>query len=155
MIDKTLKTQGSVPPDQTSAVLGPSLTLRGELSANEDLLIQGQFDGNINLQDRCLTVSPRGQIKANIQARRAVIHGSVNGKVSVREKIEIRKTAHVQGDLIAASIVIEDGASFKGSIELVRGEPSKAPPDVFAPGTATTAVGDAREDSSVNERGSA
>jgi cytoskeletal protein CcmA (bactofilin family) len=103
-----------------TAVLGKALILRGELSGNEDLLIEGQFEGSINLQDHCLTIGSDAQIQADIQASRAIILGSVKGNVTAREKIEIRKTAHVLGDLIAGGILIEDGASVKGSIEITR-----------------------------------
>ncbi len=121
MKDAALRTSGLLAAGQT-AVLGRSLAVRGELSGNEDLLIEGQFDGTIDVQGRCLTVAPGAQVKANIQARRAVIHGSLSGNVSAREKIEVRKTAHVTGDLVTAGIVVEEGACFNGSIELIRDE---------------------------------
>jgi cytoskeletal protein CcmA (bactofilin family) len=120
MKDAALKTSGLLAAGQTAAVLGRSLAVRGELSGNEDLLIEGQFDGTINVQGRRLTVAPGAQVKANIQARWADIHGSLSGNVSASEKIEVRKTAHVTGDLVTAGVVIEDGASFKGSIEIVQ-----------------------------------
>jgi cytoskeletal protein CcmA (bactofilin family) len=120
MRDAALKTSGLLAAGQTVAALGRSLAVRGALSGNEDLLIEGQFDGTIDVQGRCLTVASGAQVKANIQARRADIHGSLSGSVSASEKIEVRKTAHVTGDLVTAGVLIEDGASFKGSIEIVR-----------------------------------
>jgi cytoskeletal protein CcmA (bactofilin family) len=120
MKDAAPKTSGLMAAGQTAAVLGRSVTVRGELSGNEDLLIEGQFDGTIDVRGRCLTVASGSQVKANIQARRADIHGSLSGNVSASEKIELRKTAHVAGDLVAAGVLIEDGASFKGSIEIVQ-----------------------------------
>ncbi len=122
MKDAALKTSGSIPSGQGAAVLGRSLAVRGELSGNQDLLIEGQFDGTINVQDRCLTVALGAQVKANIRARRAVIHGSLSGNVLASERIEVRKTARVRGDLVTADIVVEEGASFNGSIDLIRVE---------------------------------
>ena len=103
-------------PNRT--LLGPTITLRGELEGDEELIIEGQFDGTIDLQERCLTVGAQGQVKAEIKAGRAVIHGSVTGNITARERIEIRKTGRVMGDLVAPGIAIEDGAYFKGSIDI-------------------------------------
>ena len=115
-------------PEADRTVLGPSVTLRGELAGDEDLAIQGQFDGTLNLRDHCLTVGPQGQVKAEIQASRVVVEGAVTGNITARERIEIRKTGRVMGDLLAPGIAIEDGAYFKGSIEILReGERAAAP----------------------------
>lgn len=105
---------------QVQATIGRSIVLKGELSANEDLVIEGQFDGNVNLQDHCLTVGTNGRVKAEISARQVIIYGSVNGNVSAREKIEVRRTGNVTGDLKSASVSIEEGAYFKGSIDILR-----------------------------------
>ncbi len=116
---------------QDGTVLGRSLVLKGELSCNEDLLIEGQFEGTINVQEHCLTVGAQGKVKADIHARQVIVHGSVDGKISARDKVELRKTGHVVGDLVSAGVAIEDGAYFKGSIEIVREgkqEPSRPQP---------------------------
>lgn len=105
---------------QMQAIIGRSIVLKGELSANEDLVIEGQFDGTVNLQDHCLTVGVNGKVKAEIQARQVVILGTVNGNVNAREKIEVRRSGNVTGDLTSASISIEEGAYFKGSIDILR-----------------------------------
>ena len=96
------------------------MVAQGQLSSGEDLLIEGQFEGNINLDDHCLTVGTEGHVKAEIRARQVVILGSVTGNVAAREKIEIRRTGHVVGDLVAATVAIEEGAYFKGSIDIAR-----------------------------------
>ncbi len=105
-----------------STILGRTVALHGELTANEDLLIEGQFDGTIHLEDHSVTVGAGGQVKAEIHARAVVIYGKVNGNISAREKVDIRKTGHVLGDLTTAGVAIEDGAYFKGSIEIQREE---------------------------------
>ncbi|MFB3923078.1 MAG: polymer-forming cytoskeletal protein [Terriglobia bacterium] len=102
--------------------LGPTVTLRGELTGEEDLLIDGQFDGSIHLRDHCLTVGAQGQVKADIEVSRAIIQGAITGNITARERIEIHKTGKVMGDLVAPGIAIEDGAYFKGSIEILRDE---------------------------------
>ncbi len=111
-------------PQQT--ILGRTVIMKGQLSGNGDLLIEGQFEGNIALEDHTLTVGPDGQVKAEVHARQVVIQGAVTGNISARDKIEIRRTGHVLGDLRAAGVAIEDGAYFKGSIEIVREEAQEA-----------------------------
>ena len=106
--------------DSTRTQLGRSMTVKGELSGDEDLLISGQFEGTVNLHGHCLTIGPEGKVQAEIQAARVIIHGSVHGNISVKERVEIYKTGHVVGDLLAPGISIEDGAYFKGKIEILR-----------------------------------
>jgi cytoskeletal protein CcmA (bactofilin family) len=121
-------------------LLGRTVVAQGQLSAGEDLLIEGQFEGNIHLDDHCLTVGTEGHVKAEIRARQVVILGSVTGNVAAREKIEIRRTGHVVGDLIAATVAIEEGAYFKGSIDIAREDGSGASSDVTAPSALKTSA---------------
>ena len=109
------------------------MVLRGDLSGKEDLLIEGQFEGTISLHEHCLTVGPHGQVKAEIHARQVVIQGTVNGNVTARERVEIRKSGNVVGDLVAAAIAIEDGAYFKGSIDILREPAQEVASAVSAP----------------------
>jgi len=111
----------STPSSQNhSTVLGGSLALKGELSGKEDLLIEGQFEGSVDVPEHCLTVGPQGRVKADVRARQVVVHGAVEGKVTARDKIDLRKSGNVIGDLVSATVSIEEGAYFKGSIEIVR-----------------------------------
>lgn len=128
MTDATLKSSAPVTPSDHASRLGSSLSVRGELSGKDDLVIEGQVEGPIHLQDHCLTVSTQGQVKSDIDARQVIVAGSAVGKITAADKIEIRKTGNVVGDLIAASISIEEGAYFKGSIEVVREKAREAPP---------------------------
>ena len=126
--EPTLKVVTPMPTNPSnSTVLGRSVAFHGELTANEDLLIEGQFDGTIHLEDHSVTVGAGGEVKAEIHARQVIIYGKVNGNISAREKVDIRKTGHVLGDLTTAGVAIEDGAYFKGSIDIVKSEPSKSP----------------------------
>jgi cytoskeletal protein CcmA (bactofilin family) len=110
-------------------LLGRTVVVQGQLSAGEDLLIEGQFEGNVHLDDHCLTVGTEGHVKAEIRARQVIILGKVAGNVAAREKIEIRRTGHVVGDLVAATVAIEEGAYFKGSIDIARDDGTGAATD--------------------------
>jgi len=117
------------PVDPGRTQFGRTLVVKGDVSGSEDLMILGQFEGTVNIQEHCLTIGPEGKVKAEIQAARVVIHGSVHGNISVRERVEIYKSGHVVGDLLAPGISIEDGAYFKGKIEILReGERESEPP---------------------------
>jgi len=125
MTETTPRVSNLAASASSQTVLGKSTVVRGQLSGNEDLLVEGQFEGNISLPDHCLTVGADGQVKAEIQARQAVILGSVTGNITAREKITLRRSGHVVGDLVAAAVAIEEGAFFKGSIEILREEPQE------------------------------
>jgi cytoskeletal protein CcmA (bactofilin family) len=141
MVETTQRVTLASSAAQGQTTLGRSVVLRGELSGNEDLLIEGQFEGNINVQDHCLTVGAQGHVKAEIQARQVIVFGKVDGKISAREKVELRKTGFVVGDLISAGVAIEEGAYFKGSIEILReGMPKAEAPRPTHAGAATAAV---------------
>jgi cytoskeletal protein CcmA (bactofilin family) len=106
---------------KTTAHIGKSVVIRGELSGSEDLSIDGQVEGTIELRDHHLTVGPNGRVQANINAKEVVIQGSVKGNVRAIDRVEIRKSGSLQGDMVAARVVIEDGAFFKGSIDIQKG----------------------------------
>ena len=125
--ETSLRNMDMATANLNQTVVGRSMSLRGDLSGKEDLLIDGQFEGNINLADHCVTVGANGQVKADVHARQVIVQGTVTGNVSAGEKIEIRKTGRVVGDLVAAAIAIEDGAFFKGSIDIVRDQPQESP----------------------------
>lgn len=117
---ESVKPSVVIPNDPGGTHLGRSLLVKGDLSGSEDLVIAGQFEGTVNVKGHCLTIGPEGKVKAEIQADRMVIYGSVHGNIIVKERLEIHKSGHVVGDLIAPGISIEDGAYFKGKIEILR-----------------------------------
>ncbi len=104
----------------TTARLGASLHVKGEISGNEDLHIDGSVEGLVQLEDRKLTVGASAKLTADVVAREVVVYGSVKGNLRARDRIEIKKDGSVVGDLTTARIMIEDGAYFKGSIEIDR-----------------------------------
>ena len=101
-----------------AARLGASLHVKGEITGNEDLSIDGSVEGLVHLEERKLTVGPSAKVTADIIAREVVVYGNVKGNLRARDRIEIKKDGSVIGDLTTARIMIEDGAYFKGSIEI-------------------------------------
>jgi len=112
-------------PTSTVAVIGPSMSIRGEIRTREELFVDGEVEGILESQG-LLTVGPNGKVKANIKAREVVVFGSVRGNVDASEKIAIRDHGKVIGDIKTCGISIDDGAYFKGSIDISRPEPGGA-----------------------------
>ena len=104
--------------DRATARLGSSLHVKGEITGSEDLLIDGSVEGLIQLDERKLTVGATAKVTADIIAREVVVYGTVKGNLRAKDRIEIKKDGSVNGDLTTARIMIEDGAYFKGSIEI-------------------------------------
>src|SRR5438128_1509450 len=111
-----------------SATIGKAVKVVGQIFSREDLFVDGEVEGTVEALEHKLTVGPNGSVKAAIKAREVVALGSVQGNVEATEKIEIRKDAKLVGDIRTARIIIEDGAYFKGSIDIVKPEPAKAKP---------------------------
>jgi cytoskeletal protein CcmA (bactofilin family) len=111
--------------DGATACLGSSLHVKGEITGTEDLLIDGSVEGLIQLDERKLTVGATAKVTADINARDVVVYGYVKGNVRAKGRIEIKKDGLVIGDLTTAQIMIEDGADFKGSIEIDRSAPKE------------------------------
>lgn len=101
-----------------SAVIGAKIRFIGELVGEEDLLIQGSVEGTVDLKGNALTIGKQGVVKANVLAKTVTIEGQVNGDVFGEEKILVKSTSNVSGNLIAERVTLEDGAKFKGSIDM-------------------------------------
>jgi cytoskeletal protein CcmA (bactofilin family) len=100
------------------AHIGKSVIIRGELSGSEDLYLDGEVEGNISLMEHNLIVGPNGRVRANIIAKDVVVHGKVDGNVQGHDRVELKKSAVLSGDISTQRIVIEDGAFFKGAIDI-------------------------------------
>lgn len=100
------------------ATIGSSITIRGDLSGEEDLLIQGRVEGKIDLKQHKVTIGKDGHIKADIYAKTVVIEGEVNGNIFSDEQLIIRKSGRVRGNIVSPRVTLEDGAKFKGSIDM-------------------------------------
>src|SRR5207253_745380 len=100
------------------AAIGASMNIKGEIHTREELFVDGEVEGSLESHS-LLTVGPNGKVRANIKAREVVVFGSVRGNVDVTEKIAIRDKGSLIGDIKTAGISIDDGAYFKGSIDIM------------------------------------
>jgi cytoskeletal protein CcmA (bactofilin family) len=100
------------------ANIGKSVVIKGELSGSEDLFVDGEVEGSIELREHHLTVGPNGRIRASVQAHEVVVYGKLDGNVRGAERVQLKRTAILTGDIVSKRIVIEDGAVLKGSVEV-------------------------------------
>ena|SRR5215468_5088588 len=104
--------------NQEQATIGKSLVIKGEVTGSESLYIDGKVEGSINLQGNRVTVGRNGQVTANINAREIVVLGKVKGNLNASDRVDIRNEGSLTGDVVAQRISIEDGAFFKGGIDI-------------------------------------
>jgi cytoskeletal protein CcmA (bactofilin family) len=133
------------------ASIGRSITIRGDVTGDEDLLIQGRVEGSVDLEQHSVTVGPDGEVKASITGRIVTVEGTVKGNLTAEEQVVLRSSARVQGDIKAPRVVLEDGASFRGGVDMGDGvdpgrrgggpPPSQAKP-VPEPGKASSGSAD-------------
>ncbi len=116
--------------------IGKSVVIKGELNGSEDLTIEGQVEGKIELRQNVLTIGPNGKIKAQVFAKAVIVLGEVTGNVTATEKVDIRDNGSVDGDIAAPRVAIADGAHFRGSIDMQRTtaqpKPAEAKPEAKA-----------------------
>jgi cytoskeletal protein CcmA (bactofilin family) len=118
--------------------IGKSVVIKGELNGSEDLTIEGQVEGTIQLRDHVLTIGPNGKIKAQVFAKSVIVLGEVTGNVTASEKVDIRDKGSVDGDIISPRVAIAEGAHFRGSVDMQR--KSGAPAAATQPQAAKTAA---------------
>ena len=118
----TTPTRVSEPGGGGSAAVGKSVIVKGQIYSREDITVDGEVEGTIEVQEHRLTVGPNGRVQAAVKAREITVRGAVHGDMEASEKIDIKKDAKLVGNLKTARIVIEDGAYFKGSIDIVKQE---------------------------------
>ncbi len=99
------------------ALIGPSISIKGEVTAHEPLTIAGQLDGSVQVSGHALTITPDGRVNATVTAESIVIGGSVNGRLQAGARIVVRETATIEGDLSAPTISLADGANVQGRVE--------------------------------------
>ncbi len=100
------------------ATIGTSIRINGDLTGDEDLIIDGNVEGTINLEKSNLTIGTNGRIKANIHAKSVIVEGELRGDIIAKEKVVLRRTGNMRGNIVAPRVTLEDGAMFKGSIEM-------------------------------------
>lgn len=98
--------------------IGATIHIKGDVTGDEDLIIHGHVEGHVNLKDYNVIIGPKGHVQANIHAKQVVVEGQLNGDIRGEEKVIIRKTGNVLGNVISPRVTLEDGAMFKGSIEM-------------------------------------
>jgi cytoskeletal protein CcmA (bactofilin family) len=127
--------------------IGKSVVIKGELNGSEDLTIEGQVEGTIQLKEHVLTIGPNGKIKAQVFAKAVIILGEVTGNVTASEKVDIRDNGSVDGDIISPRVAIAEGAHFRGTVDMQRkggAQPAKAATPEPKPAAATATAGAAR-----------
>jgi cytoskeletal protein CcmA (bactofilin family) len=127
-------------PRGGAATIGKAVKVVGQIFSREDLYVDGEVEGTVEALEHKLTIGPNGTVRATIKAREVVALGAIHGNVEATDKIEIRKDAKLTGDIRTARIIIEDGAYFKGSIDIVKPEPVKAPAKAQASAPAAQAA---------------
>jgi cytoskeletal protein CcmA (bactofilin family) len=125
------------------ATIGKSLVIKGEVTGSESLYIDGRVEGSINLSGNRVTIGRNGVVSANISAREIVVLGKVRGNLTASDRVDIRSDGSLTGDVVAARISIEDGAFFKGGIDIRKAGSAGA----AGVGTGTGAKGDSKEES--------
>ena len=109
----------STPASGEFAHIGKSVSIKGELSGSEDVFVDGQVEGSIQLSGNSLTIGPNGRVRANVAVKSVTVGGSLEGNIQASERTELRKTAVVNGDVQTRRIAIEEGAYFKGKLEIL------------------------------------
>jgi cytoskeletal protein CcmA (bactofilin family) len=114
----------SIPAGRAVATTGASLVLKGELTASEDLVIEGRVEGKISLPGHLLTIGSQANISADVAAKAVIIHGNIVGNVAASERFEIKTGGRMTGDLVSPKVVMAEGSEFRGRVDMSRaGEP--------------------------------
>jgi cytoskeletal protein CcmA (bactofilin family) len=116
----------SAPLSADLAQIGKSVVIKGELTGSEDLYVDGQVEGSISLKNNSLTVGPHGQVKASVEAKGLIVQGKLEGNILASDRVDLRKSAVVTGDISTQRISIEEGAYLKGKIDIQGGKAEKA-----------------------------
>ncbi|MEM1247054.1 MAG: polymer-forming cytoskeletal protein [Acidobacteriota bacterium] len=114
------------PKPRALATIGPSITIVGDLKGKEDLLIEGKVDGTIQVDQHVVTIGTPGQVNASVYGKAVTVEGTVEGDLFGSDEIVIRKSGKVQGNLTAPRVSLEDGSTFRGSIDMSAPEPKTA-----------------------------
>src|SRR5580698_5117138 len=111
-----------------AACISQGIKIKGEVTGSEDLFVDGQVDGKLNLTNGSLTIGPNGNVKADVTAREVIVRGKIEGKVSGRDRVQLMSTAQVTGEVQTARLAIEDGATLRGKVEAGKqpGKPAEA-----------------------------
>ncbi len=120
--------------------IGKSVVIKGELNGSEDLTIEGQVEGTIQLRDHVLTIGANGRIKAQVFAKAVIVLGEVTGNVTASEKVDIRDNGSVDGDIVSPRVAIAEGAHFRGTVDMQRNKAAAPAAKPATPAPATPAA---------------
>jgi cytoskeletal protein CcmA (bactofilin family) len=129
---------------RVSSVIGSSIVIKGDVTGDENLIIEGKVEGKIDLNTKEVTVGSSGRVNANISAKVIKIDGEVKGDMAGNEKVIISKTGRVKGNIVAPRVTLEDGANFKGSIDMNPGEKASE--------SSVTSIGSSVKSQATNEK---
>lgn len=130
------------------ATIGPSISIKGDVTGSEDLLIQGRVDGSVTLDDHAVGVGSEGRVKADIVGRLITVEGHVEGDLTAQEQIVLRGSAQVKGDIKAPRVVLEDGATFRGLVDMGSAAPKKEQADTKSASSSSSSTSSASGSSS-------
>lgn len=125
-------------PGSGPATIGPSISIKGDVTGSEDLLIQGRVDGSVTLEDHAVGVGSEGRVNADIVGRLITVEGHVEGDLTAQEQIVLRGSAQVKGDIKAPRVVLEDGATFRGLVDMGSGGAKKDDADAKSASSSST-----------------
>ena len=108
--------------------LGPSLTVTGDITSNEDITVHGTLKGTLKMQQGVVVIAPAGKVEATVEGSVVTVHGTVSGDLAVTQKLELMDTAHVTGTITAPALVLRDGAVFNGIVDMATKKGADAKP---------------------------
>jgi cytoskeletal protein CcmA (bactofilin family) len=114
----SLEQRSSSSQAKERAMIGPTISIKGNLTGEEDLLIEGRLDGKIEMRRHSVTIGKKGQIKADIYGKIIIVEGSVEGNLYGEEQLIVRQSGTVRGNIVSPRVALEDGSNFKGSIDM-------------------------------------
>lgn len=125
--ERPVTVQGVATKRKEAATIGPSISIKGDLSGEEDLIVDGRVEGTIDLKQNNLTVGREGRVSASVRANTISVEGEVEGDLSGDEQVVVRRSGNVQGNINAPRVTLEDGCKFRGSIDMdIGAKPGKA-----------------------------
>ncbi len=120
--------RGSSQAAKEQALIGSSIEIKGNLNGGEDLIIEGRIEGKIELRQHAITIGKSGRVKADIYGRTIIVQGEVDGNLYAEEQIILRNTSTVRGNLLSPRVTLEDGAHFKGNLDMTAKPAAETPP---------------------------
>ena len=129
------------PGGRATATIGSAITIKGEVSGDEDLLIEGRVEGSVDLEEHAVTIGADGSVTASITGRTVTIEGRVEGDIRARERVVLRASSDVQGDITSPRVVLEDGARFRGGVDMSEATRAPKTSSSLGGGSASSAIG--------------